>query len=375
MNLDLQKLFMWLHEHPELGHQEKTTTAKIKEILQKAQFTFLPWKLATGTAVVIEGKKPGPTILVRADIDALPISEQTDLPYKSQNPGVMHACGHDFHMTAVLGAALLLQEEREKLAGRIIVVFQPAEETSGGAAEVLQTCDFKDVSEFWGLHVAPGLPAGTVGLSVGSVMASVDSFKVLVKGIGTHGATPEKGLNPLPIVAGLVQALQTFAVQHVNPLHAVVLSVTHVEGGNTWNVIPEEAFLEGTLRCQYPEDRQVVKKAFYNLVHSYTEAYGAKNKIFWHEGPAPVVNDEELVNFAEKIARKEGWKISPVQLSMAGDDFSYYKTLGNPQALSIYMKIGMGTEYPIHHPSFTAAKDLLMPTAKLLAKLLSASLS
>ena len=259
---DAQGLFRWLHQHPELGHAEKDTTARLKEILQQAGLTFLPWQLPTGTAVVIEGGLPGKTVLLRADIDALPITEKTDLVYKSQNPGCMHACGHDFHTTAVLGAALLLQAQRSRLHGRVLVVFQPAEETSGGAAEVLQSGMAAGVSEFWGLHVTNALPVGTIGLSAGSVMASVDSFKVTVKGTGTHGATPEKGNNPLPILAALVQELPLVAQRKADPLHAKVLSITHVEGGNTWNVIPETAFLEGTLRCQNPEDRTVVKQAF-----------------------------------------------------------------------------------------------------------------
>jgi amidohydrolase len=371
---DLPALFKWFHRHPELGHEEKETTAKLKEILQQAGVTFLPWQLPTGTAVVIAGAKPGKTILLRADIDALPLTEKTTLSYKSETPGVMHACGHDFHMTSVLGAALLLQARRQELQGRVLVVFQPAEETSGGAVEVLRTGIAGDATEFWGLHVTNALPVGTLGLSTGSVMASVDSFKVTVTGKGTHGATPEKGNNPLPILAGLVQELPVLAQRHVDPLHAKVLSITHVEGGNTWNVIPETAFLEGTLRCQDPEDRQVVKQAFYAFVEKYTAARGATSKILWHRGPAPVVNDAGLVNFAAKLARQKGWQVSPVQLSMAGDDFSYYKELGGKDALSLYMKIGIGGAHPIHDPAFQADPAALVPTAQFLADLLAARL-
>jgi amidohydrolase len=182
----------------------------------------------------------------------------------------------------------------------VLVVFQPAEETSGGAVEVLRTGIAQTATEFWGLHVTNALPVGTLGLSTGSVMASVDSFKVTVTGKATHGATPEKGNNPLPILAGLVQELPVLAQRHVDPLRAKVLSVTHVEGGNTWNVIPETAFLEGTLRCQDPEDRQVVKQAFYAFVEKYTAARGAKSEIVWHRGPAPVVNDRETGGFCRR---------------------------------------------------------------------------
>ena len=368
---DAQGLFRWLHQHPELGHAEKDTTARLKEILQQAGLTFLPWQLPTGTAVAIEGGLPGKTILLRADIDALPITEKTDLAYKSQNPGCMHACGHDFHTTAVLGAALLLQAQRSRLHGRVLVVFQPAEETSGGAAEVLQGGLATGVSEFWGLHVTNALPVGTIGLSAGSVMASVDSFKVTVRGTGTHGATPEKGNNPLPILAALVQELPLVAQRKADPLHAKVLSITHVEGGNTWNVIPETAFLEGTLRCQNPEDRTVVKQAFYKFVEKYTAARGARSEILWHRGPAPVVNDAELVEFAARLARQNGWQVQPVELSMAGDDFSYYKELGGADAVSLYMKIGVGGNHPIHDPAFRADPAALEPTAKFLAALLA----
>ena len=371
---DAQGLFRWLHQHPELGHAEKDTTARLKEILQQAGLTFLPWQLPTGTAVAIEGGLPGKTILLRADIDALPITEKTDLAYKSQNPGCMHACGHDFHTTAVLGAALLLQAQRSRLHGRVLVVFQPAEETSGGAAEVLQGGLATGVSEFWGLHVTNALPVGTIGLSAGSVMASVDSFKVTVRGTGTHGATPEKGNNPLPILAALVQELPLVAQRKADPLHAKVLSITHVEGGNTWNVIPETAFLEGTLRCQNPEDRTVVKQAFYKFVEKYTAARGARSEILWHRGPAPVVNDAELVEFAARLARQNGWQVQPVELSMAGDDFSYYKELGGADAVSLYMKIGVGGAHPIHDPAFRADPAALEPTAKFLAALLAARL-
>ena len=371
---DLSALFKWFHRHPELGHEEKETTARIKTILQQAGLKLLPWQLPTGTAAVIEGAQPGKAILLRADIDALPLTEKTTLPYKSETPGVMHACGHDFHMTSVLGAARLLQARRQELRGRVLVVFQPAEETSGGAVEVLRTGIAREAVEFWGLHVTNALPVGTLGLSTGSVMASVDSFKVAVTGKATHGATPEKGNNPLPILAGLVQELPVLAQRHVDPLHAKVLSVTHVEGGNTWNVIPETAFLEGTLRCQDPEDRQVVKQAFYAFVEKYTAARGAKSEIFWHQGPAPVVNDRELVEFAAGMARQNGWQVQPVELSMAGDDFSYYKAMGPANALSLYMKIGTGLGQPIHDPAFKVDLAALEPTAQFLADLLAARL-
>lgn len=256
----LTSFFEELHMHPELSYEEYETTERIKRELAAAGIEILQIPLKTGVTAIVRGAKPGKTYGLRCDIDALPIEEETDLPYKSKTPGKMHACGHDFHTAAVFGAALLLQERKEELQGNVKILFQPAEESSHGAETVLETGVFSDVTAIFGLHTAAYLPVGTLGIRAGSVMAAVDRFELNITGTGCHGGHPDEGVDTILVAASVIQAFQSIVGRNLNPFHTGVVSVTRINGGNTWNVIPDKVELEGTVRSMEKDDRIFIER-------------------------------------------------------------------------------------------------------------------
>ena len=229
--------FEWFHRHPELSYEEVETTKRIRVSLERAGIRILDLPLKTG--LVAEVGQGEPLVALRTDIDALPIEEQTDLPYRSEHRGRMHACGHDFHISSVLGAALLLKQHEQELTGRVRIFFQPAEEAPGGAKVLIEAGALKDVAAIFGLHASPLMEVGTVGISEGAVMAAVDRFVFRFHGTGTHAAHPESGVDPIVLAAAFIQSVQTVVARNLNPFSAGVVSVTHIAAGNTWNVIPE----------------------------------------------------------------------------------------------------------------------------------------
>lgn len=211
----LQQVRHHLHQFPELSDQEVATTAYLREQLAEHDITVLDLPLATGLVAEIRGDRPGPLVVVRGDIDALPIEEQTELAFRSQMPGVMHACGHDFHASAVLGAAILLQQQRFPLAGSVRILFQPAEETGQGAPAVLASGALDEASVIFGLHNDPGLPVGVVGCKAGALTAGVDRFAIRITGTGSHAARPHEGNDPIVIAGQLITALQTLIARNL----------------------------------------------------------------------------------------------------------------------------------------------------------------
>ena len=207
--------FKTLHRHPELGFEEYDTTALIRRVLTENGVELLPWPLQTGALAVIRGAKPGPVIAIRADIDALPVQEESGLPYASEVPGKMHACGHDFHTAMLLGVAILLHQRREEIAGTIKLVFQPNEEHAAGAREVDKTGVLSDVSLLLAGHTYPGQPAGWLGIREGAVMAAVDSFAVTLRGLSAHAAEPHRSVDPVPAACELALALQTIVSRRI----------------------------------------------------------------------------------------------------------------------------------------------------------------
>lgn len=362
--MDIKKVFFWFHEHPELPYQEYRTTAKIAELLKTTGAEILETDLETGLIAVIRGKEEGPAIALRSDIDALPIEEETDLEYKSRNPGVMHACGHDFHITSLLGAADILARRKDEIKGRIYLIFQPAEEAPGGAKKVLQTGVLKDVREYFAIHTSPDHMPGTVGIRKGAVMASVDRFQIHVNGKGSHAGHPDQGIDPIVAAAAIVQNVQTIVSRNIEPFSPGLVSITHIEGGNTWNVIPQTVYMEGTVRSLSPDVRIQIKKRLDEIAVHTAAAYGAEAVTEWYEGPPAVINDEELIKTAERAAETAGLIAEDTQPSLAGEDFSYY--LEN--ARGVFVRMGTGGAYPNHHPKFTVSCDALEKSAVFLAE-------
>ena len=366
----LTDFFEELHSHPELSYEEYETTERIKRELHAAGIEILQTPLKTGVVAIIRGAQPGKTYGLRCDIDALPIMEETELPYKSEIPGKMHACGHDFHTAAVIGTALLLQERKEKLHGNVKILFQPAEESSHGAETVLQTGILSDVEAIFGLHTAAYLPVGTLGIRAGSVMAAVDRFELNITGTGCHGGHPDEGVDTILVAASVIQALQSIVGRNLNPFHTGVVSVTRIHGGNTWNVIPDKVELEGTVRSMDKEDRVFIEKRMRGIAENTAAAYGAKAELLWYPGPPATVNEETGSAFAEDVAKECGYEVVPQRNSTGGEDFAFYLE----KIPGCFINVGTGVGYPNHHPQFYADEAALAPAAEYFARLLEEAL-
>lgn len=362
----LTGFFEELHMHPELSYEEYETTERIKRELAAAGIEILQIPLKTGVTAIVRGAKPGKTYGLRCDIDALPIAEETDLPYKSKTPGKMHACGHDFHTAAVFGAALLLQERKEELQGNVKILFQPAEESSHGAETVLETGVFSDVTAIFGLHTAAYLPVGTLGIRAGSVMAAVDRFELNITGTGCHGGHPDEGVDTILVAASVIQAFQSIVGRNLNPFHTGVVSVTRINGGNTWNVIPDKVELEGTVRSMEKDDRIFIERRMREIAEHTAAAYGANAELLWYPGPPATVNEKAWSAFAQKVAEERGFEVVPQRNSTGGEDFAFYLE----KIPGCFINVGTGVGYPNHHPKFYVDEAALTPAAEYLEKLL-----
>ena len=364
MEEKLINAFQWLHRHPELAMNEHKTTEYIKRILLDSGVRLLDIGLETGLIAAI-GAGDGPTIALRADIDALPVQEQTSLPYASETPGVMHACGHDFHAACMLGAALLLKEREASLPGTVKIIFQPAEEVNQGAELMVATGQLDDVQLFLAGHTYPWFESGTLGIRPGPVMASADHFSVRIRGKGCHAANPDMGIDPIPPLGALISAFQTIVSRRINPFDGAVVSITHVEAGNTWNVTPEAAFLEGTVRAMTEAVRESIRQSLEHMVANTAVAHGCEAAFEYERGPSPVINDADICEQAASVARELGLNVQVNPPSMIAEDFSRYLQIA-PGAL---FRIGTGGGFDNHHPSFTADPSALLPAARFFATL------
>lgn len=359
------ELFEHLHRNPELSFNEFETTKTIWEFLKKENIEIISTDLKTGLIAVIRGSA-GKTVCLRADIDALPITEQTDLPYLSQNSGVMHACGHDFHTTVALSVAEKLS--KQKIRGTVYIVFEPGEEAVGGAETVLRTGALSDIDEFYGIHADPSLKVGEIGIKEGGVMAAVDRFRIDVTGVGTHAATPNLGRNPVNVLVDIIKALPT-ATLEIPPTQPHVLTVTHIQGGNAWNIIPETAFCEGTVRTLCSEDRTKIYDAVNRIVDNFGRMTKTDVRLKWDSGASAVVNTPELCIKARTVAKAVG--LTPVDFTptMIGDDFSAF-TEQFPKSKGLYLKIGTGKGFPLHHPKFAVDPQSIDGTVDFICNLL-----
>ena len=364
----VREAFFWLHRHPELSYEEVETTKYLRNALEQAGIRILDLPLKTGlVAEVGQGK---PVTALRCDIDGLPIREQTDLPYRSEADGRMHACGHDFNMASVLGAALLLKQSEAQLHGTVRLIFQPAEEAPGGAKKVMETGALDDVSSIFGLHSSPLFDVGTIGIREGAVTASVDRFVITFRGKGTHAAHPQRGTDPIPLAAGFVQAAQTIVSRNLHPFHAGLVSITHVAAGNTWNIIPETALVEGTARSLTAEDRALIRSRIYELAEGMAAAHGGQAEIEWYAGPPATDNDPIWTQLARETAGRHPLRIVPAPDSLAGEDFAYYQE----KIRGAFLIVGTGKSPANHNPGFRVDPAALLSTSVYLADLAGAAL-
>ena len=364
----LTELFEALHRCPELGRREHRTAALVRARLDALGIEYVP--LAdTGAAAIIRGGKPGRTIGFRADMDALPITEETGLPYASENPGAMHACGHDFHTASLLGAAELLLARREELAGNVKLFFQPDEEDRGGAADMIAAgcMEAPRVDAMLCCHVESLIPTGTLSVRTGPICAASNPFTVTLRGRGTHGAKPELGSDVIAAGAQIITALQTISSRRTCPTEPVVVTVGSFRAGEAGNVLPEEARFKGILRTMTAEARERVKADFCAIVSGIAAAMGVAAEIDIVESYPCCVNDRELTDLLRRAAGavlgpENVWELEAP--SLGADDFGYFSAL----VPGCYYYIGVGSEakgftYPNHNPRFGADPDALWLSA------------
>ena len=319
---ELTEIRHYLHQHPELSGKEYQTTAFLKDRLEALGIRVLESGLKTG--LIAEIGSGHPVVALRADIDALPIVEQTGLPYQSQNPGVMHACGHDFHQTSLLGAASLLKEKEDQLDGTIRLIFQPAEEISEGATEVLATGLLEDVQGIIGFHNMPQLKAGQLALNAGAMMAGVEKFKVTVTGVSSHAARPDLGTDTVTAVTTMVQNLQLLISRTVSPFETAVLSITHLDVGSTWNVLPKSGYFEGTIRSFNPSLQRELKERFLSIIRHTAKSLEVDVTFEWGVTPPVTFNDEDLTQLVWDTSQGLA-EVIPAHPSTAGEDFAFYQ--------------------------------------------------
>ncbi|GKU83113.1 M20 family metallopeptidase [Niallia sp. NCCP-28] len=352
-----------LHQHPELSFQEEKTSQYIYDTL--ASFGNIELARPTKTSVVgkIIGTKPGKTIALRADMDALPIQEENSSPFRSNNPGVMHACGHDGHTAMLLGAAKVLSALKDEMEGEIRLIFQHAEELfPGGAEELVQAGVMDDVDAVIGAHLWAPLEIGKIGIVYGPMMAAPDTFYITVKGKGGHAALPHETVDSIAIASQVVTNLQHIVSRNTDPLDPLVLSVTQFVAGTTHNVIPGSVEICGTVRSFDAKLRKEVPTLIERIVKGITEAHGAAYAFDYQYGYRPVINQEDITKVVEEsvIDLYGEEAVDRMKPNMGGEDFSAYlqKTRG------MFFYIGAGNPdkeavYPHHHARFAIDEDAL----------------
>ena len=324
-----QQLIAWrrhFHQHPETGFEEHETGRYIVEQLQGIDVEIQHPVAQTGV-VALMSNGDGPTIALRADMDALPIQETGDVPYKSTRDGVMHACGHDAHMATLLGAATALDQLRDQWQGTIKFIFQPGEEGFAGAKQMIDDGVLKDpqVAAIFGLHVWNYQDYGTVGVKPGPTLAAADEFESTVTGRGGHAALPQQTVDIILVAAQLVVALQSIVSRNLDPLESGVVSIGMIRGGQTFNVIPTEVLLKGTARAMREEDRLLIKARIGEICQGVASTYGAAINLNYHDSYPPTINDAQMSSLVLEAARVVvGDGAGPPFLSMGGEDMAFY---------------------------------------------------
>ena len=354
-----------LHENPELSMKEYETTKLIRKWLEEENIKILDIPLKVGVVAEIKGDLEGKTIALRCDIDALPILEQTNLDFKSKNLGVMHACGHDFHTASILGAAILINKNKSKLHGNVRIIFQPAEETSSGANLIIESGALQGVEAIFGMHNKPDLPVGTIGVKSGSLMASVDRFEIDVIGAGGHAGIPNKVIDPIVIGSQIVSSIQSIVSRNLNPFNNAVISITRFTSGNTWNVIPEKAELEGTVRTFQKEVRKTIPELMERTAKGIAEGLGAQINFRWYPYIPSVNNDERFLNIVTEAAIELDYNVVEAKPSAGGEDFALYQE----KIPGFFVWMGVDGEKDWHHPEYKLNEDALIVAAKYFSNL------
>ncbi len=318
-----------LHAHPERSFHETETSAYLERVLRDHGIDVLANPMETGVVAQITGAHAGPTVALRADIDGLPIHEDSGLDFASANPGVMHGCGHDLHMASLLGAVFWLSAHRDLIGGTVRIIFQPAEELGLGARAVIDAGLVDGVEAIIGTHNNPNYAPGTLAAGTAPMMAGCVRFGITLRAQGTHAGYPHKGTGPLEAMASMIMSLQTIVSRNVTPFHPLVVSVTEVHGGDVWNVVPTEAGFQGTVRYFHREDGDMAAERFHAIVEQTAVAYGIGASVDWDDFQDPLVSDPALI---EPVCAHipQYASLAPIMPSMAGEDFAEYAKVTRP---------------------------------------------
>lgn len=359
-----------LHEHPELGMQEVRTSGIVAILLEQWGITVHTGIGKTGVVGILEGKRSGRSIGLRADMDALPIEEKTNLPFASKNPGVMHACGHDSHTTMLLGAARYLAETRD-FAGTAVFIFQPAEEGLGGARAMLADSLFDrfPCDEIYGMHNKPNGKPGTVGVKPGEAMAGADFFDIIIRASGSHAAMPHQSIDPIVIATSLVQQLQSIVSRNVPATETVVLSLTQIHAGAAYNVIPSDCTISGTMRYFDTALANHVRQRIREICEGLERGYGVKVDFNNQEIFDVLVNDETLsdtlLSIAADVVGQDNTEVTP-QASTGSEDFADMLRV-IPGA---YCTVGHEGTLPLHNDGFILDEGILPVGASIYARII-----
>ena len=362
------KLRRDLHQIPEVGLNLPKTAEYVANVLDELAIPYVKSQKDSSIIATIQGGKPGKTLALRADMDALPILEDTGVCYASRHEGCMHACGHDTHMAMLLGAAKVLKAHQAELHGTVRLLFQTAEELAMGAEIVVEEGGVDNVDAVFGTHIGTiidkTIPSGTVIVTPGCCMASFDKFIVKVKGVGCHGSTPEKGVDPVNIAAHIVLSLQAINSREFSATCPVVLTIGSIHGGSQYNIIPNEGTIEGTIRCLEEPVRQKIARRIGEISAATASAFGGSVDYEMVWGAPPVINDDKMAALAADAAKSvlgEDMVVTKVPApNMGGEDFAYYleKVPGAFMFLSS-SNPKKHTDVPHHNPKFNVDEDVL----------------
>ncbi|CAM3532591.1 amidohydrolase [Saccharibacillus sp. WB 17] len=368
---EYEQIVQWrrhMHANPELSFVETNTARFIADTLKSFGYDVRTGVGGNGILADLTGALPGPTIAFRADFDALPIDEENDVPYKSQTPGVMHACGHDGHTSTLLGVAKVLADRQGELRGSLRFIFQHAEEKlPGGAISMIEAGALDGVDEVYGAHLASYMPLGKLSVSSGPSMAAVDSFVITVQGKGGHGAKPHQTVDAIVVGSQLVTSLQHIVARHINPLHPAVVTVGVFQAGSAFNVIADKAKIEGTVRSFDPDVRKQLERDIRDMVHGITLAEHATYTLDYVNGyPALVNPPEQAEQVRDLFVRRFGEQsLFGLDASMGAEDFAYYLQHRPGHFFNVgSQNDSEDTAFPHHHPRFDIDERALLIAAQ-----------
>ena len=358
----------WFHQHPEIAEKEFMTSAKIKAELDRYGISWKPCGLQTGVLATIVGERNGKTILLRGDMDALPVTEETGVPFASQNPGFMHACGHDCHTATMLTVARILNDHGDMLCGTVKIAFQPAEEIGTGAPGMINEGALDGVDSAFAIHIMSMIPAGQVSINCGPQMAGVDKFVIRIEGKGGHASSPHECVDPVVCMGAMIGNLQSIVSRQCSPMDSAVLTIGKAEAGTLWNIIPGSATLEGTTRYFTRQLYNGFPEMMERIVKCTAEAYRCNAKLDYIRMIPPTIND---IPFAETVRESAAKVVSPRNVVnigpiAIGEDFGLFLEKV-PGALAL---VGVGNEacgaiWPQHSPKYTVDEDALLNSVML----------